>query len=174
MAFRAGVSIGPGEMALTRTPSGVTSRASDLVKPITPALAAAYAAAGRMEPYSPAVEAKLTIEPDRGASMAGSTARQATSAVSRLAEIISVQSAGDRTDEVHDPERTRHVDQPVDRAQLRVASATKAAKSSKSAASAGPPPDGAGGAASSSLSGPRGLRRHIGDGHLGPGRTRKR
>src|SRR5580704_13166774 len=94
-ALRAGVSIGPGEIALTRTPNGETSRANDFVKPITPALAAAYAAAGRMEPYSPAVEAKLTIAPERTSSIAGSTARQATSAVSRLVEIISAQSVGD-------------------------------------------------------------------------------
>ena len=40
-AFSAGVSTGPGDMALTRTPMGETSRASDLVNPITPALAAA-------------------------------------------------------------------------------------------------------------------------------------
>src|ERR1700728_1851216 len=89
IALRAGVSTGPGEMAFTRTPRGETSRARDLVKPITPALAAAYAAAARLEPYSPAVEAKLTIAPDRASTMAGSTARQATNAVSRLAEIIS-------------------------------------------------------------------------------------
>ena len=46
-----------------------------------------------MDPYSPAVEAKLTIEPDPAPSMPGSTARQATKAVSRLAEIMSAQSA---------------------------------------------------------------------------------
>ena len=36
-----GVSIGPGAMALTRTPRNATSRASGLVSPITPALLAA-------------------------------------------------------------------------------------------------------------------------------------
>src|ERR1700735_4158224 len=94
-ACSAGVLTGPGEIALTRTPCGLTSRARDLVKAITPPLAAAYAAAGRMDPYSPAVEAKVTIDPARRVSMPGSTARQATIAVSRLDEIIAVQSAGE-------------------------------------------------------------------------------
>ena len=40
-ARSAGVSVGPGETALTRTPAGETSRASDFVIAITPPLAAA-------------------------------------------------------------------------------------------------------------------------------------
>jgi hypothetical protein len=38
---RAGVSVGPGETAFTRTPAGETSRASDFVSAITPPFAAA-------------------------------------------------------------------------------------------------------------------------------------
>src|SRR5262249_44254136 len=37
----AGVSVGPGETAFTRTPNGLTSRASDFVSAITPPFAAA-------------------------------------------------------------------------------------------------------------------------------------
>ena len=47
-----------------------------------------------MEPNSPAVEAKLTMVPERASSMAGSTHRQATRAVSKLAAIISDHSGG--------------------------------------------------------------------------------
>src|SRR5580692_10106169 len=138
-ASSAGVLTGPGEIAFTRTPSGVTSRASDLVKPITPPLAAAYAAAGRMDPYSPAVEAKLTIDPARRASMPGSTARQATIAVSRLDEIIAVQSAGDDSAKSTIRKVPATLTSPSTGPSSAAASAVKAVNSSSRVASAGRP-----------------------------------
>src|SRR5579863_1161605 len=143
-------------MALTRTPNGETSRANDFVKPITPALAAAYAAAGRMEPYSPAVEAKLTIAPERTSSIAGSTARQATSAVSRLVEIISAQSVGE------EPTKSPNLKVPATftntsgRPKTSVASATSRENSPKSAASAARPQTVPAVPSNSSMSVPRG------------------
>src|SRR5580692_909387 len=138
-ACSAGVLIGPGEIALTRTPSGLTSLASDLVKAITPPLAAAYAAAGRMDPYSPAVEAKVTIDPARRASMPGSTARQATITVSRLDEIIAVQSAGDDSAKSTIRKVPATLTSPSTGPSSAAASAVKAVNSSSRVASAGRP-----------------------------------
>src|SRR5580704_6074561 len=138
-ASSAGVLTGPGEIALTRTPSGLTSLASDLVKAITPPLAAAYAAAGRMDPYSPAVEAKVTIDPARRATMAGSTARQATIAVSRLDEIIAVQSAGDDSAKSTIRKVPATLTSPSTGPSSAAASAVKAVNFSSRVASAGRP-----------------------------------
>src|SRR5262249_52161653 len=84
----AGVSVGPGDTALTRTPAGDTSRASDFVSAITPPLAAAWCAAGRTDPYSPAVDAKFATDPFPRATIAGSRERQETNAVFRLASSV--------------------------------------------------------------------------------------
>ena len=61
--------------AFTVTPDFAVSSASARVRPITPCLAAQYAAVFGY-PRSPAVEAMVTMRPARAASMAGSTWRE--------------------------------------------------------------------------------------------------
>ena len=56
------VSVPPGQMQFTRTPSGASSRASERVKRMTPAFEAQYASFIAW-PWSPDCEARLTIAP---------------------------------------------------------------------------------------------------------------
>ena len=56
------VSMKPGATALTVTPRAASSRASDLVRPMTPALVAAYIACPPL-PSSPTTDVRLTMRP---------------------------------------------------------------------------------------------------------------
>src|SRR6185369_10660269 len=57
------VRIGPGETALTRMPSGPTSRARPFVRLSIPPLEAAYQTCSPTEPYSAAREEISTMDP---------------------------------------------------------------------------------------------------------------
>src|SRR5947199_5023 len=67
------VSTRPGATAFTVTPRAATSRASDFVKPITPAFAAAYATCPAL-PISATTEVRFTILPYRARTMARTAA----------------------------------------------------------------------------------------------------
>src|SRR3954453_15076325 len=60
---RIAVSISPGEMALTRTPSGPKSRAISRVSEASAALEVAYAAPAKGCTFVPAIEVTLTTDP---------------------------------------------------------------------------------------------------------------
>ena len=64
------VTIGPGAMALTRTPFGAASHASARVKPMIAAFAAEYGAEFTA-PFSPRCEATLMMQPWPRATIAG-------------------------------------------------------------------------------------------------------
>ena len=64
------VTIGPGAMALTRTPFGVASQASARVKPMIAALAAEYGVE-LTAPFKPRCEATLMMHPCPRATIAG-------------------------------------------------------------------------------------------------------
>ncbi len=67
------MSVGPGHTQFTRTWWRAISRAADLVKAITPPLAAEYTASPE-EPTRPASEPMLTTAPYPWAAMTGNTA----------------------------------------------------------------------------------------------------
>src|SRR6266536_319515 len=67
---RIGVSISAGVTQFTRIPFAASSLPMDFVSPITPALAAEYAAAYGL-PSLPAIEEMLTIRPQPALSMYG-------------------------------------------------------------------------------------------------------
>ena len=64
------VTIGPGAIALTRTPFGAASHASARVKPMIAALAAQYGAEFTA-PFRPRCEATLMMQPWPRATIAG-------------------------------------------------------------------------------------------------------
>ena len=68
-----GVLVGPGQMALSRTFLRASSRASDLVKEISPPLQAEYTASS-LVPTRAASEAMLTIRPPPRSAIRGATA----------------------------------------------------------------------------------------------------
>ncbi len=82
-----------GRSAVTRTPCLRTSAASDSVSRSTAAFDAAYAAV-EAAPFSPAVDATLTMSPRRRAIMPGSTARVACSVPSTFTRWMRSHSSG--------------------------------------------------------------------------------
>ena len=88
-----------------------------------------------MLPYSPAVEAKLTIEPSRRAIIAGSTDRHATNAVVAFALNISVNSAAEMSSKGVGAQRPAHVIRPPTSPSSARTRSWNAAKSASSVAS---------------------------------------
>src|SRR5437899_2013794 len=66
-----GVSMGPGQMALLRTPLGPNCTASDLVSAITAPFDAVYESCGTEQPTNATNEATLMTEPPPESIMAG-------------------------------------------------------------------------------------------------------
>src|SRR5687768_2107331 len=70
-AVISGVSIGPGQIALLRTPRGPNCTASDLVNAITAPLLAVYASCGTEQPSSATNDAMLITDPPPDFSISG-------------------------------------------------------------------------------------------------------
>ena len=88
------VSVYPGHTALTVTPVCATSSASERVSPITPCLAAQYAATLRY-PINPAVLAMLTMRPHGFCSSGGNAARVQWNTPLRFTRSVSFHSSSE-------------------------------------------------------------------------------
>ncbi len=86
----------PGATALTRIPWGPNSRARARVNPMSPALAALYAAVSAI-PTWPSRDAMLTIAPVPRSSIDGNAARQVWKAPVRSVRMTASHSSGDRS-----------------------------------------------------------------------------
>src|SRR5512140_3766047 len=87
----------PGETALTRTPCGAASFASDFVNVMSPPLDVEYGPAPGPPPLRPAIDTTLMIAAFVGAIITGNAAREQNAALFKLRSMISSQSSSVRS-----------------------------------------------------------------------------